>query len=79
MMMLAASVFLQTDFSRGFLGQSIAFRPSQSQPPYRILGLNPLIGLTSDWEGSVGTPDFSNAAEHKEEPTATRSRSGGQT
>lgn len=77
MMMLAASVFLQTDFLRGFTGQSDALRPSQ--PPYGGLGLNPLIGLTPDWEGSVGTPGFSNAAEHKEEPAATGSRSGGQT
>ncbi len=77
MMMLAASVFLQTDFSRGFFGQSDIFRPSQ--PPHRMPGLNPPIGSTPDWEGSDGTPDFSNAAEHKEEPAATGSRSGGQT
>ena len=79
MTMLAASVFLQTDFSRGFLGQSNTFCPSQSLYPFRVLGLNPWIGLTPGWEGSVGTPGFSNAAKHKEEPTATGSRSGGQT
>lgn len=77
MMMLEASVFLQTDFSRGFIGQSDAFRPSR--PPYRRPGLNPLIGSMPNWESSAGTPDFSNAAEHKQEPAVTGSRSGGQT
>lgn len=77
MAMLAASVFFQTDFSRGFFGQSDGFRPGQ--PPHRMLGLNPPIGSTPDWEGPDGTPDFSNAAEHEEEPAATGPRSGGQT
>ena len=77
MTMLAASVFLHTDFSRGFSGQSDAFGPGQ--PSQRIPGLNPSIGSTPDRGGSDGTPDFSNAAEYKEEPAATGSRSGGQT
>ncbi len=77
MMMLAASVFLQTDFARGFIGQNKAFRPSQL--PSRRPVLNPLIGSMPNWESSAVTPDFSNAAEHKEEPAVTGSRSGGQT
>lgn len=77
MMMLAASVFLQTDFSRGFAGQNNAFRPSQ--PTSLRPGLNPLIGSMPNWESSAVVPDFSNAAEHKKEPAVTGSRSGGQT
>jgi hypothetical protein len=79
MMMLAASVFLQTGLLRGFSGQSDAYRPNQSR------GLVPHIWSESANRVDIGlgrsdrTSGFSNAAVHKKEPAATGSCSGGQT
>ena len=79
MAMLGKSVFTQAGPSCGFTGRSIDLRPVQPRPGRRTARLNPPTGSTPGWEGPTGTPGFSNAAVHKDEPAATGSRSGGQT
>ncbi len=79
MAMLAESVFLQTDLSRGFTGTKHRFLPER-----HWLDAGCLMRIRQSGRRRVGKarskhPVFSNAAVHMKEPAVTGSRSGGQT
>ncbi len=79
MAMLAASVFLQTDLSRGSNGTKRRFPPERHRHHAGCLMRIRQSGRHRVGKTRSEYPIFSNAAVHMEEPAATGSRSGGQT
>ena len=78
MAMLAASVFLQTDLSRGSTGAKHHFLPERRRFDAGCLMRIRRSGRHRTGKVSSKHPVFSNAAVHKDEPAITGSRSGGQ-
>ena len=78
MAMLAASVFLQTDLSRGSTGTKRRFLPERLRLDAGCLLRIRRSGRNRTRKVSSKHPIFSNAAVHKDEPAITGSRSGGQ-